>query len=132
MDISVRQFKLYSGEDVIALVNKVDGENYIVERPFKLIQNLVGQYQLTPWFQFSDQTLFKILRSRIIHSAEISAEIREAYISIASQKRTLETPVGDSDSEGLEEYVKMLRDIDPTNDMEEPSVDDDTKERTIH
>jgi len=131
MDISVRQFKLYSGEDIIALVSKVDGENYIVERPFRLIQNLIGQYQLTPWFQFSDQTLFKILRSRIIHSAEISKEIREAYISIASQKRTLETPVGDSDTEGLEEYVKMLKDIDPNNDIED-SLDDEPKERTIH
>lgn len=132
MDVSVRQFKLYSGEDIIALVSKVDGENYIVERPFRLIQNLVGQYQLTPWFQFSDQTLFKILRSRIIHSAEISTEIKEAYISIASQKRTLETPVSDWESEGLEEYVKMLKSMDPSSDMEEPSSDDDTKEQTIH
>mgnify|MGYP003655135879 FL=1 len=77
--INIRQFKMLNGEDIIGLVNQKETKSYIIERPFKIIANMIGGFSLLPWFPFSSQKLFKVNNEFIMHHVEIDEDMKTEY-----------------------------------------------------
>ena len=44
-DLNIRHFKLVNGEDIIAIVSSKNKDNWLVERPVVITNNIVGGYQ---------------------------------------------------------------------------------------
>ena len=84
--ISVRQFKLINGEEIVALVKEKDKlkGTFTIERPYLIKNNLIGGYAFLPWFPFSSQKLFKINSSSILHHVELDQDMKEEYIRLAT------------------------------------------------
>ena len=59
--LNIRQIKLINGEEILALVTKVDQQRWTIERPVTIRSNMLGGYQLQPWFPFSQKKLFLLL-----------------------------------------------------------------------
>ena len=82
--LNIRQFKLVNGEEIIALVHKKNSEFIAIERPCKIQTNMLGGYQLLPWFSFSSQKLYTIERKHIIYHVEIDNDVKDAYIKAST------------------------------------------------
>jgi len=84
-ELNIRQLKLVSGDDIIALVHKKDNLMVAIERPMKIIHNLFGGYQLVPWFVFSNQTLFTLDPRQVLQHCEVSNDFKETYIKVSTE-----------------------------------------------
>lgn len=129
--LNIRQFKMLNGEEIIGLVSQKETNSYIIERPFKILPNMIGGFTLLPWFPFSSQKLFKIGNQFIMHSVEIDEDMKTEYIKLAATKPKITRPViGRSDSrELLQEFEEFLEeDLRDEFDFEE----DLTKNKVLH
>ena len=103
-DLEIKQFKLRSGEDIIALVSNRNKDNWMIEAPLVLRENISGGFQLAHWFPFSTARLFKLLDIDIMQQANVINEIKRNYLEYALKKQTIE--LIKQDDEILEEYNK--------------------------
>ena len=78
-ELNIRQFKLTSGEDIVALAHSKDDKIVAIERPMKIIQNLFGGYQLVPWFIFSNQKLFTLDKKHVLHHSEVTNDFKDTF-----------------------------------------------------
>jgi hypothetical protein len=108
--LNIRQFKMLNGEEIIGLVNQKETNSYIIERPFRILPNMIGGFTLLPWFPFSSQKLFKIGNKFIMHHVEIDEDMKTEYIKLASAKPKLAKPaLARTDSrELLQEFEEFL------------------------
>ncbi len=108
--LNIRQFKMLNGEEIIGLVNQKETNSYIIERPFKIMPNMIGGFTLLPWFPFSSQKLFKIGNKFIMHSVEIDEDMKTEYIKLASTEPKITKPaLARTDSrELLQEFEEFL------------------------
>ena len=90
--LNIRQFKMLNGEEIIGLVNQKETNSYIIERPFKILPNMIGGFTLLPWFPFSSQKLFKIGNQYIMHSVEIDEDMKIEYVKLASTDPKIAKP----------------------------------------
>ena len=79
-ELNIRHFKLMNGDDIIGLVAVKNDDNFIIERPVSIHANLLGGFQFTPWFPFSDSKQFKIMKSNIIQHVPIAEEVKTSYV----------------------------------------------------
>jgi len=107
-ELNIRHFKLMNGDDIIGLVAVKNDDNFIVERPVRVQANVLGGFQFTPWFPFSDSKQFKILKSNIIQHVSIAEEVKENYVQFALKLDNLSKPDTRTDQEILEEYEDEL------------------------
>ena len=129
--LNIRQFKMLNGEEIIGLVSQKETNSYIVERPFKILPNMIGGFTLLPWFPFSSQKLFKIGNQYIMHSVEIDEDMKTEYIKLAATKpRTTRPVIGRPESRGLlQEFEEFLEeDLREEFDLEEDLV----KNKVLH
>ena len=56
----IRQFKLLNGDDIIAVLQTKNADNYIIERPVQVVTNMFGQLTFNHWFPLSSQRIFKL------------------------------------------------------------------------
>lgn len=91
-DLNIRNFKLINGDNVIALINANNRDNYTVERPVSVYSTMIGGYQFTPWFPFSEQTLFTIDKHNIIGDSSVVEDIKKEYVKYALQKKSFAPP----------------------------------------
>lgn len=124
--LNIRHFKLMNGDDIIGLVAVKNDDNYIVERPVSVHANLLGGFQFTPWFPFSDSKQFKILKSNIIQHVPIAEEIKSNYVQFALKLDNISKPETKSDLEILEDYENEL-----ANEYADNGVPI-TEKKTIH
>lgn len=103
-ELNIRHFKLMNGDDIIGLVAVKNDDNYIIERPVSINANLLGGFQFSPWFPFSDSKQFKIMKSNIIQHVPIAEDVKENYVQFALKLDEVRKPVTKSDQEILEEY----------------------------
>jgi len=82
--LSIRHFKLVSGEEIVALIKEKDDGTITIERPYLVKNNLIGGFAFIPWFPFSSQKIFKIQRSNIVHHVEIDPDMKQEYIKLAT------------------------------------------------
>ena len=57
-ELDIRHFKLVNGDDIIGLVNRKNDNAFLVERPVIAQSNMLGGYQFSHWFPFSDAKNF--------------------------------------------------------------------------
>lgn len=84
-DVNIRHIKLVSGDEILALVNKVDSRRHLVyvERPLMLSSfNMGGKetYYLAEWMPVSKEELTAISAAHIVAQAEVNQNAKEAYI----------------------------------------------------
>lgn len=91
-DLNIRNFKLINGDNIIALVSANNRDNYVVERPVSVYSSMVGGYQFTPWFPFSDQNRHSIDKHNIIGDSSVVEDIKREYIKFALQKKSFAPP----------------------------------------
>lgn len=109
-NMDIRHIKMINGDEIIALVNRNNDENLLVERPCAIKLNMVGSYTLSPYFPFSSSTLFKFLKNRILCSVKIDESLKQKYLDFVLQMRA---PTGEllaGESEMLQQYQDVLKD----------------------
>ena len=123
---------MLNGEEIIGLVNQKETKSYIIERPFKIVANMIGGFSLLPWFPFSSQKLFKVNNEFIMHHVEIDEDMKTEYIKLAAGQQAHPKPVIDKREMLLEEFNDFVEgleeDLDLESDLER--VTEDT--RTLH
>tara|TARA_B100000902_G_scaffold301744_1_gene289565 strand:- start:1775 stop:2173 length:399 start_codon:yes stop_codon:yes gene_type:complete len=126
--LNVRHFKLVNGDEIVALVSVKNNDNWILERPLTVSNNILGSYQFAPWFPFSEAKLFKVLKTHVIQHVPISDNVKESYVKLALQTKTQIPEQARSDEELLAEYEQKLIDrYAEEGDIPEPDVPE-----TIH
>ena len=73
-NLNIRQFKLVSGETIIALISADNPSNYVIERPVIVYSNMMGGYQLADWFPFSKQKAYTINKIQITSKSNIQSQ----------------------------------------------------------
>lgn len=86
-ELNIRNFKLINGDNIIALVSNNNRDNYMIERPVAIYSTMVGGYQFSPWFPFSEQKRYSIDKHNIIGDSSVVEEIKKEYIKYALTKR---------------------------------------------
>ena len=69
--LDIRHIKMINGDEILALINQNNPDNYLVERPVLVNQNMLGNYSLTPWFPFTKSSLFKIFKNSALKYSEL-------------------------------------------------------------
>ncbi len=129
-ELDIRHFKLINGDDIIGLVADRNDDNIIVERPLVVSATLLGGFQFQPWFPFSDNKNFKIMKSNIIEHVGVADDVKETYVQFALKiKEKITAPTKfKSDEEILADYEDRL-----INQMaEEGIIPEDSTKKTIH
>tara|TARA_B100000902_G_scaffold395870_1_gene455413 strand:+ start:2544 stop:2945 length:402 start_codon:yes stop_codon:yes gene_type:complete len=129
--LDIRHIKMINGDEILALINQNNPDNYLVERPVLVNQNMLGNYSLTPWFPFTKSSLFKIFKNRVIASTRIDESVQQNYINFVLSKDQPEVQI-QSDSELIDKYRDMLMNRHTEEDeyYEEPELE--SKPETIH
>lgn len=92
-ELNIRNFKLINGDNIIALVSNDNRDNYMIERPVSVYSTMIGGYQFTPWFPFSEQKRYSIDKHNIIDSSSVVDSIKKEYIKYAlSAQKAFEPP----------------------------------------
>ena len=89
-DLNIRHFKLLNGEDIIGVVSVKNDDSWLIERPVLIQSNILGGFQFTHWFPFSNTKVHKLQFTNIINSTGIDQDIKEAYLNfvLTAKKRT--------------------------------------------
>ena len=59
----------------------------MIERPVAIYSTMIGGYQFSPWFPFSEQKRYSIDKHNIIGDSSVVEEIKKEYIKYALMKR---------------------------------------------
>lgn len=108
--MNIRQFKLINGEDIIAVLNTKNDDNYIVEGPVVLLPNLLGNMQFAHWFPLSSQKVFKLYKNRIVHHVPVEEYLHESYINFVLNSKRPEYKL-QSMKEAITDIVEREREI---------------------
>lgn len=107
--MDIRHIKMINGDEIIALVSRNNDDNMLVERPCAVIKNMIGTYNLSPYFPFSSSTLFKFLKNRVLCSVKVDDSLKQKYLGYVLQMRA---PTGEllaGESEMLQQYQDVLK-----------------------
>ena len=122
-NLNIRQFKLLNNDDVIAVLNTKNDDNYIIERPVVLTPNLLGNMQFEHWFPLSSQKVFKLYKTRVLQHVPVDEYLHESYIDFVLNSPRQEYKL-QSLKDTLNEYNKLTREYleeDPlTSSLEVP------------
>jgi hypothetical protein len=124
--LNIRQFKLINGEDVIAVLNTKNDDNYIIERPVVLLPNLLGNMQFSHWFPLSSQKTFKLYKNRIVHHVPLDEYLHETYIKFVLETKRPEYKL-QTVKEAVQDMVTREREM-----IEEDYLDVPEPKETIH
>lgn len=133
-NLNVRQFKLISGETIIALVNSNNENNYVIERPVIVYANMIGGYQFADWFPFSNQKVYTINKYNIVGDVSIVDEVKATYIKFALTLDKKQKPQIRSEDEVMETLTQNIMDrlnIEVEDEFTEEALPT-TKKETIH
>lgn len=119
--LNIRHFKLVNGDEIVALVSVKNNDNWILERPVTVSSNILGSYQFSPWFPFSDAKLFKVLKTHVVQHVSINDIAKESYVKLALSMKSHVPEKHRTEQEILEEYEQRL--IEKYADEVEPESD---------
>jgi hypothetical protein len=105
-NLNIRQFKLLNNDDIIAVLNTKNDDNYIIERPVVLIPNILGNMQFEHWFPLSSQKAFKLYKTRVLQHVPVDEYIHETYINFVLNTKRPQYKL-QSLTEAAEEYLKL-------------------------
>ena len=111
-ELNIRHFKLVNGDEIIGLVAVKNDDSYLVERPLNISSNILGGFQFTPWFPFSEHKTFKVMMNHIVNHVGVAEDVKAAYVEFAlklSEKRVpLKAPR--SNTEIMDQLEEVLLD----------------------
>ena len=108
MEAQIRHFKLLNGDDVIAFLTTNNSDNYIIEEPLLLVQNMTGNYHFTKWFPLSPQKSFKLYKTRVMQHVPVYEDISDAYIKyLMNHRQSDEGPKVQTYKELLTELIQQ-------------------------
>lgn len=111
MEQEIRHFKLLNGDDVIAFLVTNNNDNYIIEEPLQLVQNMTGNFHFTKWFPLSPQKSFKLYKTRVMQHVPVYDDISDAYIRYLMNHRSEdEAPKVQTYKELLTELIQQEKD----------------------
>lgn len=136
MEQEIRHFKLLNGDDVIAFLVTNNNDNYIIEEPLQLVQNMTGNFHFTKWFPLSPQKSFKLYKTRVMQHVPVYDDISDAYIRYLMNHRTEdEAPKVQTYKELLTELIQQEKDYRDA-ELEEQEFDllspQPVDKKTIH
>ena len=129
--LNIRQFKLINGEDVIAVLNTKNDDNYIMERPVVLLPNLLGNMQFAHWFPLSSQKTFKLYKNRIVHHVPLDEYLHETYINFVLETKRPEYKL-QTVREAVQDMVEKERQILETQEEDYLANTEPGDKETIH
>ena len=124
-ELNIRHFKLRSGDEILALVSNRNKDNWMVEAPLLISENMSGGKQLSHWFPFSTTRVFKLIDFDVMQHSSVVSEIKSAYIKFAL--RTQQVELIKQNYEILEEYMNSNKSdddsyYDPINTMDTETI----------
>lgn len=128
-ELNIRNFKLINGDNIIALVSSDNNDNYLLERPVAIYSTMVGGYQFTPWFPFSDQKRYTVDKHNIIGNSSVVNEMKKEYVKYALSARTAFEPPESQASilnKITEQIVDRFEVEDEISDEDYEAVPEDT------
>lgn len=116
-DINIRHIKLVSGDEILALVNKVDSRRHLiyVERPLVLSSFTIEgkeKHFLADWMPVSREELTAISAAHIVAQAEVNMDAKKAYIRFCT--------TGDATDPEDDDYDDELHDL--LNEVDKSTV----------
>ncbi len=128
-ELNIRNFKLINGDNIIALVSSDNNDNYLLERPVAIYSTMIGGYQFTPWFPFSDQKRYTVDKHNIIGNSSVVNEMKKEYVKYALSARTAFEPPESQASilnKITEQIVDRFEVEDEISDEDYEAVPEDT------
>ena len=128
-ELNIRNFKLINGDNIIALVSSDNNDNYLLERPVAIYSTMVGGYQFSPWFPFSDQKRYTIDKHNIIGNSSVINEMKKEYVKYAlSARMAFEPPESQTSilNKTTEQIVDRFEVEDEISDEDYEAVPEDT------
>lgn len=83
-DLEFKQIKLANGEEIVGFIISESEYSIIIEMPH-LIDITDGVIRMRPWFEMSDQSIFKIEHRTIVQTTELAADYKEYFLKLLSQ-----------------------------------------------
>jgi len=108
-ELNIRHFKLINGDNILALVVKKEQGRIIIERPVQISNNMMGGFQLSPWFAFSSQTLYTLLEADIMAHVLIDYDIKATYIKAVTADKLDPEIIAEDESNIDIEYEKLIQ-----------------------
>ena len=83
-DLEFKQIKLANGEEIVGFIISESEYDVIIEMPH-LIDITDGVIRMRPWFEMSDQSIFKIEHRTIVQTVELSTDYKEYFLKLISK-----------------------------------------------
>ena len=132
-NLNIRHFKLVNGDEIIGLVAVKNDDSYLVERPFSVSNNILGGFQLSPWFALSEIKSFKIMKEHIVNHVMVAEDVKGVYVEYALKIDERRVPIKKprSNEQIMEELEQTLIDrYDEERQYLEP--EEDIEKKIIH
>ena len=108
-------------------------DSYLVERPFSVSNNILGGFQLSPWFALSENKTFKIMKEHIVNHVMVAEDVKGVYVEYALKIDERRVPIKKprSNEQIMEELEQTLIDrYDEERQYLEP--EEDIEKKIIH
>ena len=130
--LNIRHFKLVNGDEIIGLVAVKNDDSYLVERPFSISNNILGGFQLSPWFALSENKTYKIMKDHIVNHVMVADDVKGVYVDYAlkiSERRIpIKTPrsnyeiMDELEEKLIERYEEERQFLDYEEDIEKKII----------
>mgnify|MGYP001264442841 FL=1 len=130
--LNIRHFKLVNGDEIIGLVAVKNDDSYLVERPFSVSNNILGGFQLSPWFALSENKTYKIMKDHIVNHVMVADDVKGVYVDYAlkiSERRIpIKTPrsnyeiMDELEEKLIERYEEERQFLDYEEDIEKKII----------
>ena len=130
--LNIRHFKLVNGDEIIGLVAVKNDDSYLVERPFSISNNILGGFQLSPWFALSENKTYKIMKDHIVNHVMVADDVKGVYVDYAlkiSERRVpIKTPrsnyeiMDELEEKLIERYDEERQFLDYEEDIEKKII----------
>ena len=130
--LNIRHFKLVNGDEIIGLVAVKNDDSYLVERPFSISNNILGGFQLSPWFALSENKTYKIMKDHIVNHVMVADDVKGDYVDYAlkiSERRIpIKTPrsnyeiMDELEEKLIERYDEERQFLDYEEDIEKKII----------
>lgn len=132
-DLNIRHFRLTNGDEILGLVAVNNESNWVIERPVLVNANLMGGFNFTPWFPFSEAKTFKILKTHIIQHVPVVDTVKSTYLAFVLKYQNDDQSVNiKSQKQSLDEYERELLEKYSDDDIDIEYTDEINVEKIIH
>ena len=89
-------------------------DSYLVERPFSVSNNILGGFQLSPWFALSENKTFKIMKEHIVNHVMVAEDVKKP--------RSNEQIMEDLEQTLIDRYDEERQYLEPEEDIEKKII----------